>query len=586
MKEYRWQLIALIISIMLFVTSFIITRPTTLVTSPTPTSQPTIPSTNISPTSTPIDMPAQPITISEPAHSQTDDIITYREGLVGRVSRLNPLYARLNPVDNDITSLIFEGLTKINQYGEVVPSLASEWAVEFDGLEYMVILRNDVLWQDGIPFTADDVVYTISLLQSPDFDGDEALGKFWRTVEIEKVTDHLIRFRLAQPLATFPEALRIGILPEHALRGTTAAQLANHPFNLSPIGTGAYQLEVIRTDGNIIRRVDLRVAPNYRLRPEGADGYTLDRIRFQIYDDFASVINALKQGDIDAYATRTSDERPELLSLGMMIVPYTSYQSILGILLFNWTRESVSYFQDERVREALVMGLDRTSLVEKTLFNKAVRADSPLSPLSWAYAYGDEINAHWQTDLNRAVSELNIVAQRLSTGGDKPILSFKILTIDKPDLVRLANEMAAQWRALNVTATVEAVDVDTFTARLDAGDFDTVLVELNKEGDADPDVYAFWHEGQYPDGQNYSGVNDRAISEALERARRDANGINRIVFYHNFQREFIQKAIAIPLYHPIFTYAVNPNVSGIQLGFISTPSDRFMTIRDWHIIHD
>ncbi|MCL4253914.1 MAG: hypothetical protein KJ043_09055, partial [Anaerolineae bacterium] len=140
--------------------------------------------------------------------------------------------------------------------------------------------------------------------------------------------------------------------------------------------------------------------------------------------------------------------------------------------------------------------------------------------------------------------------------------------------------------ALNVTATVEAVDVDTFNTRLDSGDFDTVLVELTKEGDADPDVYSFWHEGQYPDGKNYSGINDRAISEALERARRDVNGTNRTIFYHNFQREFIQKAVAIPLYHPIFTYATNPNVVGVQLGFIGTSSDRFMTIQDWRIINN
>lgn len=586
MKEYRWQLLALIVAIILFVTSFILTRPNTPAPSPTPTSQPTTQSADLAPTSTPTDMPAQPVMVDNSSAPTTDGILTYREGLVGRIGRLNPLYASLNPVDNDITSLIFEGMTKINQYGEVRPSLAQEWAVAFDGLEYMVILRNDVLWQDGTPFTADDVVYTISLLQSPDFDGDEALGAFWRTVEVQKVNDHLLRFRLAQPLATFPEAMRIGILPEHALRGTTASQLASHPFNLSPIGTGAYQLEAIRTDGNSIRAIDLRVAPNYRLRPEGASGYALERVRFQIFDDYAGVVNALRNGDIDAYATHTSDERPDLLSLGAMVTPYTSYEAVLGVLLFNWTRESVSYFQDERVREALINGLDRNSLVEKALFNKAVRADSPLSPLSWAYAYGDEINAQWELNFNRAVSELSIVAERLGTGGDTPILTFNILTINRPDLINLANEMVAQWQALNVTATVEAVDVDTFNTRLDSGDFDTVLVELTKEGDADPDVYSFWHEGQYPDGKNYSGINDRAISEALERARRDVNGTNRTIFYHNFQREFIQKAVAIPLYHPIFTYATNPNVVGVQLGFIGTSSDRFMTIQDWRIINN
>ncbi|MFW5748883.1 MAG: hypothetical protein ACOCYT_04640, partial [Chloroflexota bacterium] len=64
-----------------------------------------------------------------------DDVPTYTEGLVGEVRRLNPLFGPLNPVDADISSLIFEGLTTINSYGEVIPRLAEEWVVSFDGLE-------------------------------------------------------------------------------------------------------------------------------------------------------------------------------------------------------------------------------------------------------------------------------------------------------------------------------------------------------------------------------------------------------------------------------------------------------------------
>src|SRR5690606_28750419 len=146
-------------------------------------------------------------------------IVTFREGLVGPVLRLNPLLAELNPAERDITSLIYEGLTDTNEYGEPVPDLAREWVISANGLEYIVTLRDDVLWQDGIPFTAEDVVYTMSLLRSPDFPGPEALGEFWRTVETEQLDSHLVRFRLTQPLGSFLEKLSIGILPHHALAG-------------------------------------------------------------------------------------------------------------------------------------------------------------------------------------------------------------------------------------------------------------------------------------------------------------------------------------------------------------------------------
>ncbi|MCA9889416.1 MAG: peptide ABC transporter substrate-binding protein, partial [Anaerolineae bacterium] len=65
--------------------------------------------------------------------------------------------------------------------------------------------------------------------------------------------------------------------------------------------------------------------------------------------------------------------------------------------------------------------------------------------------------------------------------------------------------------------------------------------------------------------------------------RRDPMGPNRLPLYQSFQRLFVERAIAIPLYYPLFTYAVRDNISGVQLSFISQPSDRFRTLADWQI---
>jgi ABC-type transport system substrate-binding protein len=110
-------------------------------------------------------------------------------------------------------------------------------------------------------------------------------------------------------------------------------------------------------------------------------------------------------------------------------------------------------------------------------------------------------------------------------------------------------------------------------------------VELSMNTSADPDVYAFWHEGQYPDGANYGGVDDRRISEILERARRDPSGLNRKIHYEVFQDIFIDRAIALPLYVPLFTYVTAAHVDGVQMGFIGAPQHRFQTLRDWTLNH-
>ncbi|MFN8371738.1 MAG: ABC transporter substrate-binding protein [Anaerolineae bacterium] len=603
LRGFRWQFIALVLAIILFAISLLSRS-----SSGTQIGSPTLPASDAPTaaaaiaTETPITEALTPETTVNtplPVTNSGDGVVTYSEALIGGVQRLNPLFASLNPVDKDITSLIFEGLTRIDEYGEPVPNLALNWVVSSDELEYVVRLRQDVLWQDGVPFSAADVIYTMSILRSPDFPGLPALGAFWRTVEAEQLSSDLIRFRLTQPLGSFLDALSIGILPEHVLRGTGAAQLATHPFNLSPIGTGPYQLEALRSaNGVTIQQVDLRVAPVYRQRPEGQSGYALERVTFRLYDTFDAARQALQNGEVLGLAARNRSERLPLLTL-VSVNPLTTIEPTLGILLFNWDRP---FFRVERVRQGLEIGLNRQSIIERQLANIAVIADSPLLPGSWAYA----ANLPWPSyNPDTARSELAQARIPSAAATAEPtvdpaatidpnftpapsavpstlLFSFNILTPDDPVLIAIATEIASQWSQYNIAVSVEAVDSATYQTRLDAGDFDTVLTELPMGYSADPDVYAFWHQGQYPDGRNYGNVNDRHISELLERARQTYNGINRIQLYAEFQQDFVQSAVALPLYYPLYTYAVSTRVNGVQLGgFIASPADRFRTIQDW-----
>ncbi|MFQ3565484.1 MAG: peptide ABC transporter substrate-binding protein [Aggregatilineales bacterium] len=542
---------------------------------------------------------AQPLPADDP-----NALAVFREALVGRVQRLNPLLAGLNPVDRDITSLIFEGLARTNAYGEPVPALAERWIISSDSLEYIVFLRDDVLWHDGTPFTAADVIYTMSILRSADFTGPEDLGAFWRTVETVQLSENAVRFRLTQPLGTFLDKLRIGILPEHALRGTTAEQLDRHPFNLSPIGTGPYQFESIGTQGGQIRQVNLRPAPVYRQRPEGqAAQYAIDRFAFEIYDTFDAALQALQQGEASALAARSPAERRPLFmaAINSDLELHNALEATLGVLIFNWQNPRTTYFRDQRVRVALETGLDRTAIIERTLANLALVADSPILPGSWAYQpnlpWADYDPAQARLLLEQALERLGSlpndsqqvasedeVGQEDATPVPTPTtyFQFTILTPDDPALVSLAQEVAAQWSQINLTVTVAAADPVTYRARLESGQFDVALVEYSLGGSADPDVYPFWHQGQYPDGFNYGGADDRRVSELLERSRRDPYGINRVADYREFQRIFAERAIALPMYYPLFTYSTQPYVEGVQLGFIGSPSDRFRNIGDWH----
>lgn len=587
----RWQLILLLAAAAVFAAAVIsrVNRPIPAPVPP-PRASDTPPAAVVpagESTSLPIPDPTSAPTPVILALAASDGVPTYREGLVGQVQRLNPLFATLNPVDADITSLIFEGLTTINAYGEPAPDLAERWIVSSSGLEYVFTLRDDIVWHDGTPFDAADVIFTMSLLRDRDFPGDRALRDFWRTVETQQLNDRQIRFRLTQPLGAFPYALRIGILPEHVFTGMPIEALASHPFNFTPIGTGPYQLEALRGADGQITQVDLRLAPNYELRRD-ADIPTIDRVSFRLYATFNGALAGLDAGEIDGLATRSRQERMPLQdrAVGGAVVLRNAIEPTLGAVIFNWQRETTRFFTEERVRRALLLGLDRRRLVERTaLFEQAVFAESPLIPGGWAY----DPSLSTPYDVSQAqflLSEARLDQFTPQTAeGETPTpggpLGFTLLVAEDPVLEPVAEQIAAQWTALGFAVAVQALPITDLQERLDAGLFDAALVELTQLGTADPDVYDFWHDAEYPDGKNYGGVNDRIISELLERARREPNALNRKNLYFDFQREFLERAVAVPLYYPLYSYATTARVENVQLGYLGKASDRFVSIADW-----
>jgi ABC-type transport system substrate-binding protein len=77
---------------------------------------------------------------------------------------------------------------------------------------------------------------------------------------------------------------------------------------------------------------------------------------------------------------------------------------------------------------------------------------------------------------------------------------------------------------------------------------------------------------------------DHAISEVLEIARSDPNGVRRAEMYRSYQQWFLERAAAIPLYNPLYHYAVSCQVDGVQLAILAGPSDRFRNLHEWRIL--
>jgi len=124
-------------------------------------------------------------------------VAVHREAVVGRPSSVNPVTARTQ-ADRDLVALLFRGLVRSGQDGRPVADLAAGWTVEAKGARWTFRLRADARWQDGVPVTSDDVVYTVRVLQDPAYTGPLAAG--WQGVTATAIDAATVRFDLAVPL--------------------------------------------------------------------------------------------------------------------------------------------------------------------------------------------------------------------------------------------------------------------------------------------------------------------------------------------------------------------------------------------------
>ena len=109
----------------------------------------------------------------EPGATDAPIARPYREGVLGRPVSVSPLSARTQ-ADRDLVALVYAGLVRNGPSGSLVPDLAERWTVDSTGAVWTFQLRDDARWHDGEPVTAEDVAFTIGVLQDPDYRGPGA----------------------------------------------------------------------------------------------------------------------------------------------------------------------------------------------------------------------------------------------------------------------------------------------------------------------------------------------------------------------------------------------------------------------------
>ncbi|MBI5034557.1 MAG: peptide ABC transporter substrate-binding protein [Chloroflexi bacterium] len=499
---------------------------------------------------------------------------TYTEGLAGRPNAINPIFSQYNDVDRDIASLVFNGLTRSSENGTIQSDLATSWSISPDGLIYTFTLRSNVYWHDDVPFTADDVLFTIHSIQDPTSKSPPDLSAFWRTVAVTAVDAGTVRFQLTQPYAPFLDYTTLGILPVHVLKDIAPSDLFQNPFNRRPIGTGPFMVSEMTLD-----HATLDANPRYY----GPRPY-LGRVLFKFYPDYESAFAAYQRDEIEGIARI----QPAFVAKARSLENLTLYNARIAGYSLVYLNLSKPAFQDKSVRQALLYAIDRQRIINDLLQGQGLLAASPIAPGTWAY---NSAVPQYPFDVEKAKSILDNAGWKDPGDGvrkkDQNVLSFNLTTIDDPTRVAMANEIAKSWQAIGIKATVQTVPSSLIvTSVLRPRQFDAVLYDWRTPSN-DPDQYENWHQTQIPGatglGQNYSGLNDRDVSEALENARRTSDQAKRAELYKQFQELFADRVPALLLYYPVYTYGVDKRVHDVQLAPMLAPSDRFRGVASWYL---
>ena len=379
----------------------------------------------------------------------------YTEGLIGSPMRLNPLLDYYNQVDRDVDRLIYSGLLRFDDRGLPQAGLADSWGISRDGTVYNFSLRANAKWHDGKPVTSDDVIFTLDLLRDDAAPVPADLREFWKQIEIKRLDEKTVQFRLPEPFSPFMDYLTAGILPEHLLGGMSIDEIIAAPFNMQPVGSGPYKFDRLIVQSGQIKGVLLTANKDFYIQAP-----FIEQIAFRYYPDGAAALAAFQAGEIGGIGTINSEILPRVLQEANLKV-YTSRLPEWTVVFLNLDNPNATFFQDISVRKALLMGVNRQRMVDTLLSGQAFLSDGPIMPGSWAYFGGVERIAY---DANAAVGLLieagyTIPAEGggVRTNAEGTRLSFGLIYPDEAHYQAIAEALQRDWAQIGVEVKLTAL---------------------------------------------------------------------------------------------------------------------------------
>lgn len=354
-------------------------------------------------------------------------------------------------------NMIFDSLLERDEKG-LIPWLAETWTISPDGREYTFTLRENVRWQDGAAFTANDVKFTVEYeKEHVPISGGIEDGIIDR---VEVISDDTVKFVLAQPTSTFLYKLSgLKIIPEHIY--STISDPATFLEPKAFTGTGPYTLAEFNPEHGSYRFV----ANEEFWGPKPA-------IKTVEFIPVSDELIALEQGQVDFTGIT-----PDVLGRfennpDMRIVQQPAFWGYE----FYFNMKKHPELSDRKVRQAFAYAIDRDELVEK--IQRGAGKPGRMGILPEDHIWYNANQPGYAFDAAKAKALLDEAGWKDTNGDgvrDKDGKKLSYTLSLGSDEVRIGELLKERLKDVGIDIQVKALESKSRDANLKKGDFDLLV---------------------------------------------------------------------------------------------------------------
>ena len=493
-----------------------------------------------------------------------DKLVT---GSIGDASNLIPILAT-DSASHEIAGLVYNGLLKYDKNLNLVGDLAKSFEISKDNLKIIFHLRKNVKWQDGYPFTADDVVFTYNLIMDPKT--PTAYRSDYDYVKsVKKIDNYTVEVTYKRPFAPALSSWTVSILPKHLLAGKN---ILNSPLRTHPIGTGPFRFK----KWEIGQKIELSANDTYFDGRPYLDGYI-----YRVIPDSATMFLELKAGKVDLMGLtpiqykRQTDTKFFKENYRKFCYPTFVY-TYLGFNLKN------PLFKDKRVRQAIAYAINKDEIINVVLLGLGVKATGPYRPDMWYY----NPNVKKYPYNPEKAKQLLAKAGWRDTDGDGILdkngkkFQFTIMTNQgNSNRAKTAQIIQKRLGEIGISVKIRIIEWASFINEfIDKKRFEVVI--LGWSTGIDPDQYDIWHSSKTgPKELNFISFKNKEVDKLLELGRSTFDREKRKKYYFKFQEILADEQPYVFLYIPYSLVIVHKRFKNVKLA----PAGISYNLEKWYV---